>query len=464
MDYEKAYKDALKRAEAMIQIAANKNEAVDFKNTIFPELKESEDERIRKAIVSFIDEMKGDFDSYEDIKLDEMVAWIEKQGEQQKTKIDLIMWKPVSEYKGGRVLATNDVDILVGYINSDGDCESEDCEGTLLCGITGFVEIEDVLPPKQGEQKPDINIQINPSEYINDMGGNGCYLKNTTQNHTDKIEPKFKIGDIITNKKSKDTVKIVQILHDSYCYSGWDGAATVHSDFSISEQDDWELIPQKHADKVEPRFKVGDWITNGIDFTFQIHSIEDNMYLRSDDYFIDIETADKNFRLWTIEDAKDGDVLVDVYGDIGIFEKRYGINWHTHCYLDCRGRFIPEGGSHGSICYPATKEQRDILFSKMGEAGYTWDAEQKQLKKIEQKLIDSYCKDNCKGYQETGKCFADGKCKAKRDAEQKSTQEVESFVEEQQRFIDKAAEWFRSRFPNMSNEAIEKFKEDMKGE
>lgn len=57
-----------------------------------------------------------------------------------------------------------------------------------------------------------------------------------------KVEPKFKVGDIVTNKKSKDTVKIVQILHDSYCYSGWDGAATIYSDFSISEQDDWELV------------------------------------------------------------------------------------------------------------------------------------------------------------------------------------------------------------------------------
>lgn len=61
-------------------------------------------------------------------------------------------WKPVSEYTGGRVLTTNGVDILVGYINSDGDCESEDCEGTILCGITGFVNIEDILPSKKKER------------------------------------------------------------------------------------------------------------------------------------------------------------------------------------------------------------------------------------------------------------------------------------------------------------------------
>jgi hypothetical protein len=55
----------------------------------------------------------------------------------------------------------------------------------------------------------------------------------------------------------------------------------------------------------------------------------------------------------------------------------------------------------------------------------TWNKKQD-----EQKPTDSYCQDNCKGFQETGKCFADGECKAKRNAEQKSTQEVESFEAE----------------------------------
>lgn len=38
---------------------------------------------------------------------------------------------------------------------------------------------------------------------------------------------------------------------------------------------------------------------------------------------------------------------------------------------------------------PATKEQRDLLFQKMKEGGYEWDAEKKELKKIEkQKPIE----------------------------------------------------------------------------
>ena len=42
-------------------------------------------------------------------------------------------------------------------------------------------------------------------------------------------------------------------------------------------------------------------------------------------------------------------------------------------------------GTTSSPVYPATKEQRDTLFAKMKEAGYIWDAEKKELKKIEQK-------------------------------------------------------------------------------
>ena len=34
---------------------------------------------------------------------------------------------------------------------------------------------------------------------------------------------------------------------------------------------------------------------------------------------------------------------------------------------------------------PATKEQRKLLFQKMKEAGYEWDAEKKELRKMEQK-------------------------------------------------------------------------------
>jgi len=156
------------------------------------------------------------------------------------------------------------------------------------------------------------------------------------------------------------------------------------------------ITEQKPTDKVEPKFKAGDWITNGIDFTFQVISIEDNNYLRSDDYFIDIETADKTFRLWTIQDAKDGDVLVTNNDDICIFDGTVedGEYPFAYCGITKYGfepydRRLPF--THSNV-HPATKEQRGLLFSKMKEAGYEWDGEKKELKKIEQKSDEDSCK------------------------------------------------------------------------
>lgn len=39
-------------------------------------------------------------------------------------------------------------------------------------------------------------------------------------------------------------------------------------------------------------------------------------------------------------------------------------------------------------------------------------------KQGKQNSTNSYCEENCKGYKETGKCFADGECKAKKESEQ----------------------------------------------
>ena len=39
---------------------------------------------------------------------------------------------------------------------------------------------------------------------------------------------------------------------------------------------------------------------------------------------------------------------------------------------------------------PATKEQRDLLFAKMKDAGYEWDVEKKELRKIDYNSKQSY--------------------------------------------------------------------------
>ena len=134
----------------------------------------------------------------------------------------------------------------------------------------------------------------------------------------------------------------------------------------------------------KPKFKVGDWVVNNTTLNLcHILKVEHGQYICSDCSFP--ITKEKEYHLWTIQDAKDGDVLVDVYGNIGIFEKHDDFDWTSYCSLGCNGGFRCFRVEHeNDKAYPATKEQRDLLFSKMEEARYMWDSEKKELKNIEQ--------------------------------------------------------------------------------
>ena len=54
-----------------------------------------------------------------------------------------------------------------------------------------------------------------------------------------------------------------------------------------------------------------------------------------------------------------------------------------HCVATSKNAFRIGGSWRVFTAYPATKEQRDLLFKKMKEAGYQWDAEKKELRKIQ---------------------------------------------------------------------------------
>ena len=160
---------------------------------------------------------------------------------------------------------------------------------------------------------------------------------------------------------------------------------------------------QKSADKIEPKFKVGEWIThNTANFVFKIINVGSNGYevVNRENYkkTISFDNED-NYHLWTIQDAKDGDVLLfeGYYNSIVLFQGigingKGRINYHCKCDLGnysfgvqgdvaCLGT-IEKDSEH---YHPATKEHRELLFKKMHEAGYTFDFDKKELKKIEQK-------------------------------------------------------------------------------
>lgn len=272
-----------------------------------------------------------------------------------------------------------------------------------------------------------------------------------------------------------------------------------------------ENIPNVKSDKeitdnIEPKFKVGDWVVYNDANVYQVKEIDyTNLIPRYELKNVDRDklsvpfTSDYNLKNWTIKDAKNGDVLITIDDKCPFIYKGCLDSKHpnfpvAYCGLDSEGCFCHNGDEFNQWwvdeeVQPAIKEQRDLLFQKMKEAGYSFDFETKELKKDEikikagrnyrctkthiyagldwfegtkyyayedyslvnngctcfcpkgskyehnnlfeeveydgcvekqgeQKHVDSYCEENCKGFQETGKCYADGECKAKREAEQ----------------------------------------------
>ena len=140
----------------------------------------------------------------------------------------------------------------------------------------------------------------------------------------------------------------------------------------------------EHKPVNEPKFKVGDWVVTTYGKAKQIISVDKNGdgYTLDDCVYFSGSWCDM-YHLWAIEDAKDGDVLYSpCLSLLWIFKSKDTV--YCGCNLNYNdGAFCGEGYfERPTDAIPATKEQRDLLFSKMKEAGYEWDAEKKELKKI----------------------------------------------------------------------------------
>lgn len=145
--YEQKYNDALERAryyhskDYMLINSAIEN--------IFPELAESEDERIRKDIISYLRNEKIVKRYISDIEIDKWIAWLEKQGKQKQTwkpnAAQLIVIKDLIEDKN--TSKVNKV-ILRGMFNEFTNSHKREIDDAYLQGICDAKhEIE-----KQGEQ------------------------------------------------------------------------------------------------------------------------------------------------------------------------------------------------------------------------------------------------------------------------------------------------------------------------
>lgn len=158
-----------------------------------------------------------------------------------------------------------------------------------------------------------------------------------------------------------------------------------------------EAINEEKVDKdikIESKFKTGDWIVKTDKTSFS----NDSNFARiikvdKKKYWFDTGTYLKaeHIRHWTIEDAKEGDVLANEYHILILKDLIYGDDKaprfvKAYCGIDADGDFVISD-DNWYFCdafhiHPATEDQRKLLFKKMESDGYKWDSENRRLTKL----------------------------------------------------------------------------------
>jgi hypothetical protein len=310
--------------------STTKKEKVLLEN-LFPELIVSKVEKVKKAIMHILYENYTDAAVIEGVEISEIVTWIEKQGELKEKPTKDQVW----DY-------CNKISHEWWQITMDKWETLSDEEKSKYNQFIGFNDFSNIL----------MNITAGALFQLIDTG---------------KLE--YEEGSLLFEKPDGKTYPI---LSDS-------------SNIGKNEQ--------KTTDKGEPKFKIGDWIAAAV-YTWRVTGIKRLDYIlqsqNGDTVDDTISFVDEQFHLWTIEDAKDGDVLCK--DSIPFIFKCWANNCIAYCGITDSGLFkVVEdyfSWCNGINVTPATREQRELLFSKMKEAGYEWNAESKQLIRLTQQKAE----------------------------------------------------------------------------
>lgn len=304
------------------------NDEKEILETLVPELAESEDEKIRKAIIEFF-ESEDDNTTYSLVSKKDILSWLEKQGEQNLT---LPKWK----YKKDHTPLLKDSIILNKYGGVAKSPSGAIVSDVWVLDYDELAKLPKEELEKQGEKKPAKNI--------------------------DEI---------------------------------WKDAG-YEFDFDMKKL---KKIGQKSIVNVKAKFLEGEWVVNKLGDSWHIDSIDTKNYQVSDgkgNYnWFPISKQDE-MHLWTINDAKEGDVLCTYECDEpkivfiikGTPKKHYALSYY--CYYNIMYPHFKYDSERGCLApndedvKPATKEQRDTLFAKMKDACYDFDFDKKVLKKIEE--------------------------------------------------------------------------------
>ena len=176
----------------------------------------------------------------------------------------------------------------------------------------------------------------------------------------------------------------------------WARAVNWSEQFTITKEQviAWLEKQGEHAE-VEPKFHEGEWLCENepnnyarfiqILETVNVQGKERYRISRdihNDEDIVEFSFVENYYHKFDIADAKDGDVLFhsdSASNGIFVFKEilQCGTIQKVLCYCDydsedgfCLGENHTCCWTNNKILHPATKEQRDLLFQKMADAGY----------------------------------------------------------------------------------------------
>lgn len=213
------------------------------------------------------------------------------------------------------------------------------------------------------------------------------FFEGRTKMYSDVIQTlEFLFPELKESEDEKIRKALIAMVHDR---------DDLWIDYDIHKEEALAWLEKQGEQILTPKtsFKKGDWVvvSNNHRGIYQIEKIENLQYTLRHIlggsmplYFCNEDLI----RLWTIKDAMDGDVLVNG-SNIFKFHFIIGTRVRGYCHVNTDdGRFYNDIGNTecfgliDDVFTPATKEQRDVLFARMKDAGYGWDAEKKELKRI----------------------------------------------------------------------------------
>lgn len=167
----------------------------------------------------------------------------------------------------------------------------------------------------------------------------------------------------------------------------------------------WNAETKTLIRPVFPKFHEGDWVIDKQGLVHQIENVVENITNHTFGYDIvggGYFNDNSDVRLWTIKDAKDGDVLA-AHECLVLFKKLDGLNIKCYCtyhFMDNQSFYVDTLQNKDAF-HPATEEEKKKLFDAIKDNGYKWDAETKTLERLNQpKFKDGdilYCNANDDG-------------------------------------------------------------------